>query len=216
MAKTLKVDFHCHTSASPDCLVSPEELVPACLRRNIDRIVITDHNTIEGALIAKSIHPDLVIVGEEIMTTRGELLAVFVTEAVPSGLTPIHAIQRLRDQGAFISVSHPFDWRSGAWNQEDLVEIVPLVDAIETFNARCMKPWANRQAGEFATKYLLPGTAGSDAHSIQEIGRCHVELAPFHDPAELRKRIATGNINRKSSPIWVHLASRYAKISKSR
>src|SRR5215213_5222306 len=158
-----KVEFHCHTIFSKDSLTRPADLVKACRRKGIDRVVVTDHNTIVGARAAQAINPELVIVGEEIMTTRGEILAAFVSEEIPKGLTPQEAIRRLKDQGAFISVSHPLDeWRNGHWREEDLLEILPEVDAIEVYNSRCMLPSFNQKARRFAEKYQLAGTVGSD------------------------------------------------------
>ena len=74
--------------------------------------MVTDHNCLAGAREAYAAAPDLVIIGEEVQTTEGEFLAAFVSEEVPKGLEPMDALKRLRDQGAFISVSHPFDVRS--------------------------------------------------------------------------------------------------------
>ena len=150
----LRVETHCHTIYSKDCLVRPEKLISTCREKGIDRVVITDHNTTRGAFAAQKIDPEMVIIGEEILTSKGELLAAYMREEIPAGLTPMETISRLRDQGAFISVSHPFDvLRSGHWQEEDLLEIAPLVDAIEVFNARCISPDFNRQAGEFAEKH---------------------------------------------------------------
>src|SRR5918996_2694020 len=130
----LRVEFHCHTLASNDCLLRPRDLVNTCRRKRINRVVVTDHNTIAGARAAHALAPELVIVGEEIMTTRGEILAAFVSEEIPKKLSPQETIRRLRDQGAFISVSHPFDrWRAGGWREEDLLDILPHVDAIEVY-----------------------------------------------------------------------------------
>lgn len=211
----LLVDFHCHTFASPDSLVSAEALIRAARRRGLGRVVVADHNTIAGARAAQALAPDLVIVGEEIMTTRGEILAVFVREEIPAGLEPREAIRRLREQGAFISVSHPFDsWRGGGWSPEDLLEIAPLVDAVEVFNARCMRPGANRKAAEFARRRNLAGTAGSDAHAAFEIGRGAVWLPQFDGPDALRKVIGEGEVRGRPSPFWVHFASRYASLRK--
>ncbi len=118
----LTVDFHCHTIYSKDGLTPLETLLTTCQRKNIDRVVVTDHNTIQGALLARQMDPVRVIVGEGDHDPRGELLAVFVTEEVPRGLPPQEAIARLREQGAFISVSHPFDaLRSGHWEPADLL-----------------------------------------------------------------------------------------------
>jgi predicted metal-dependent phosphoesterase TrpH len=208
------IDFHTHTSASKDSITSPESLIASAYRKGLDRVVITDHNTIDGAVIAHTLDPDLIIIGEEIMTTRGEILAAFVTEAIPRGLTPQETIQRLRDQGAFISVSHPFDIRSGAWALEYLLGIAPLVDAIEVFNARIMKPDANTLAMEFARQHDLPGTVGSDSHAAFELGVARLELPQFEGPGGLRQVIRKGQVHGRVSPFWVHLASSYARWRK--
>src|ERR1051325_3227419 len=139
MTERWNVDLHSHTLWSKDCLSKFETIIELCRRRGVDRIAITDHNTAEGALAMQKIAPDVVIVGEEIMTTEGEILAYFLTESIPAKLTPNETIRRLRDQGAVISVSHPFDrLRKGAWGEEALTRIADQVDAIEIFNARCL------------------------------------------------------------------------------
>jgi predicted metal-dependent phosphoesterase TrpH len=211
----LSVDFHCHTCASEDSLTPPASLVKTARQRKLGRLVVTDHNTIAGALEAKALDPELVIVGEEIMTTQGEILAAYVREEVPAGLTPQETIYRLREQGAFISVSHPFDaLRSGAWKESDLAAITPLVDAIETFNARCMLAVYNRKAQAFARRHHLPGTAGSDAHARCELGAVRLVLPEFSNPDELRAAIKEGEVRGHLSPFRVHFYSRYAKLRK--
>jgi predicted metal-dependent phosphoesterase TrpH len=205
------VEFHCHTIVSKDCLTKPENLIAACIRKGIDRVVITDHNKISGARLAKEIDPNRVIIGEEIMTTHGELLAAFVKEEVPSGLSPFEAIAILREQGAFISVSHPFDkWRSGHWLTRSLLDILPLIDTIETFNARCLRPEFNHQAQEFAIQHHLHGTVGSDAHTAYEMGKATFDVPDFHDADSLKDALRQAKYKVRLSPSWVHLTSRYA------
>lgn len=211
----LRVEFHCHTSFSKDSLTTPQTLVNACRRRGIDRVIVTDHNSIAGARAAQALDPERVIVGEEIMTTRGEILATYVTEEIPPRLSPQETISRLREQNAFISVSHPFDeWRSGGWKEDDLLEIIPLVDAIEVYNSRCMNPSFNRRAAAFAREHDLAGTVGSDAHAAFELGQSLVVLEPFTGPDEMRKVIRRAQFITHWSPPWVHLISRYATIVK--
>ena len=211
----LRVEFHCHTNFSKDSLTRPRDLVDTCRRKRIDRVVVTDHNTVAGARAAHALDPELVIVGEEIMTTRGEILAAFVREEIPMGLSPQETIRRLKDQGAFISVSHPFDrWRSGGWQKDDLIEILPQVDAIEVYNSRCMNPRFNREAREFAEKHDVAGTVGSDAHVTFELGRSLMTLEPFEGPEEMRKIIRSGTSKVRWSPPWIHFTSRYATIYK--
>ncbi|MBL8109385.1 MAG: PHP domain-containing protein [Anaerolineales bacterium] len=211
----LRVEFHCHTIASKDSLTHPRELVEACRRKGIDRVVVTDHNTIAGARAAQALDPELVIVGEEIFTTRGEILAAFVTEEIPAGLTPQETIRRLKEQGAFISMSHPFDeFREGAWEEDDLLEILPHVDAIEVYNSRCMYPRFNRAAKRFAEEHNIAGTVGSDAHAAFEVGRSLLRLEQFEGPEGMRKVIRKGIPQVRWSPPWFHLASRYAVLRK--
>src|SRR6266496_646055 len=211
----LFTEFHCHTNASKDSLTRPKDLIRAARQKSIDRLIITDHNTIAGARAAQALDPELVIVGEEIMTTRGEILASFVSEEIPAGLTPQETIRRLKDQGAFISVSHPFDeWRKGGWREADLLEILPLVDAIEVYNSRCMLPRFNRAACQFAERHNIAGTVGSDAHAAFELGRSLMVLEPFAGPEEMRKVVRRGIPQVKWSPPWFHVTSRYASIRK--
>jgi predicted metal-dependent phosphoesterase TrpH len=176
---------------------------------------VTDHNSIGGALAAQAVDPELVIVGEEIMTTKGELLAAFVQEEIPPGLSPQETIRRLRSQGAFISVSHPFDTsRKGCWQEEILLEILPDVDAIEVFNSRCLRPSFNDRAKEFAEKHNVAGTVGSDAHTTFELGRSVLMLEPFTGPDEMRNVIRRAVPRVKWSQPWIHLTSRYASMIK--
>lgn len=212
----ISVEFHCHTVFSKDSLTSPRKLVETCRRKGIDRVVVTDHNTIAGALAAQKLDPELVIVGEEILTTRGEILAAFVTEDVPPFLSPGETIRRLKEQGAFISVSHPFDrLRNGAWQEEYLLEILPEVDAIEVFNSRCMNPQFNQLAQEFARRHDVAGTVGSDAHAAFELGRSVLLLDQFEGPDGMRKVIRGGIPKTRLSSPWVHFVSRYAVMYKA-
>lgn len=215
MAELWNVDLHSHTLWSKDCLSKFETIIRLCKQRNIDRIAITDHNTAEGALAMQKIAPDLVIVGEEIMTTEGEILAYFVRESVPAGLTPVETIRRLRDQGAIISVSHPFDrLRKGAWGEEALTRIVRQVDAIEIFNARCLYQADNQQALDYAQKHNLKGTAGSDAHSRPEYGQAMTQLAPFNTAQEFLHSLQSASFIKHYSRAYVHGLSTAAKWSK--
>jgi predicted metal-dependent phosphoesterase TrpH len=210
------LEFHCHTFASKDSLTRPVDLVAAARRRRIDRVVVTDHNSIVGAREAQAIAPELIIVGEEIMTTKGEILAAFVKEEIPAGLSPLETIVRLKEQGAFISVSHPFEkLRAGGWKETDLLEILPLVDAIEVYNSRCMLPRFNHLAQDFAEKHNIPGTVGSDAHAAFELGRALLLVDQFEGPEGLRKIIRGAKSRVRWSPWWFHFVSRYASMKKN-
>lgn len=210
----MKVDFHAHTVVSKDSLTRIPSLISAARRAGLDRIVITDHNSIRGALEAQRLAPEMVIVGEEIQTTAGEVLAAFVSREIPRGLEPLKVIGLLREQGAFISISHPFDpYRSG-WSLEQLEQLAPLVDAIEVMNARALDQHYNIRAMEFARSHRLPGTAGSDGHLPIEIGKAYLELPEFSDAVSLKRSIQDSVCAGGLSPAWVHFGSTWAKLVK--
>ena len=209
---TLSLELHSHTFASDDCLLQPRDIVRVCAERGIDRLAVTDHNTVRGALAVQALAPELVIVGEEIMTTQGELLAFFVREAVPAGLSPVETVARLRAQSAVISVSHPFDrLRKGAWREADLHPLVPLVDAIEVFNARCVYAEDNDRAAAFAREHGLSGSVGSDAHSLRELGRARLLVERAASAEDLLNGFRRGTAETVLSSPVIHFTSTFAK-----
>jgi predicted metal-dependent phosphoesterase TrpH len=211
-----KVDLHSHTVYSRDCLTPTAALIAQARARGLDKIAVTEHNNLAGALAAKALAPDLVIVGEEIKTTHGEIIAYFVKECVPRGLSPQETVARLREQGAFISIPHPLDTlRSSAMGLENVLQIIDQVDALEVLNARCVRPADNLAAVELAAAHGKLITAGSDAHTLFEVGRCTLQMPPFEDNAEsFRAALAQAQSQGVVSPFWPHFASTYAKWRK--
>jgi predicted metal-dependent phosphoesterase TrpH len=211
-----KVDLHAHTIYSRDCLTRPEELIARARQIGLDRLAITEHNNLAGALRAKELAPDLIIVGEEIKTTHGEIIAYFVREEVPKGLSPQESIRRLRDQGAVISIPHPLDGvRSSAMGLENVLAVIDLVDGLEVLNARCVRPADNDAAAALAQERGKLLTAGSDAHTLSELGQCYLLMPPFDDnPESFRQALAQAQPQGEVSPFWPHLLSTYAKWRK--
>jgi len=212
-----RVDLHTHTCFSPDSATDPAALIARGREVGLDRLAVTDHNTIAGALAAQRLAPDFVIVGEEIETaTGGELIAYFVQETVPAGLSLDETIRRLRDQGAVISISHPCDHlRGSALGEVRTLEIIQRVDALEVFNARCLLDADNQRAAELARQYRRAVTAGSDAHVLAEVGRGYVTLPPFeHTPAAFLVSLAQARPEGQLSGVWPHFASTFARLRK--
>jgi predicted metal-dependent phosphoesterase TrpH len=217
MQNPVRVEFHVHTCYSKDSLVSIEKLREECIKKGIQRLVVTDHNNIEGAIIAQQLDPVLFITGEEIMTQEGELLAIFVKERIQPGLTASETIGILRSQGAFISVAHPFDSaRSGYWGADNLDKILPSIDAIEVFNARCIAKDANKQARQYAENHNLLVTVGSDAHTLGEVGQSTLTLPDFSNVESLKAALKVAELDVHMSSPWVHFYSSYARWKKQR
>ena len=212
----MKVDLHVHTRYSRDSLTLLETVIETCQRRGLDKVAITDHNTIAGALALREMAPELVIVGEEIKTPAGEFIAYFLEEEIPQGLSPQEVIARIRAQGGVVGVSHPLDrLRREAMRWANLMEVIDQVDALEAFNARTTFPADNRRAEELARQRGLLVTAGSDAHAACEIGQAYVEMPPFNDREGFMESLAQGRIVGRLSAPWIHFSSMYAKLWKS-
>lgn len=211
-----KVDLHSHTIYSKDCLTRPEAAIARARSLGLDKLAITEHDNLAGALRAKELAPDLIIVGEEIKTTHGELIAYYVKEEVPPGLSPQETIRRLREQGAVVAIPHPLDsLRNSAMGMANVMEVIDQVDAIEVRNARCVRPQDNLAALKLAQEHGLLVTAGSDAHIPFELGYCYVEMPEFEDDAEsFMDALQSAKPMGKESPFWPHLFSTWAKWRK--
>ncbi len=215
MPHLVKAEFHCHSIYSSDSLATLESLILEARKKGIQRLAITDHSNMEGALIAKKMDPELIVVGEEVKTIRGEILAYYLTEKLPKGIKPEEAFKRLKDQGAFISLSHPFDTQREHWTEEEVERYLPYLDAIEVFNSRCMSREPNRHAAEIARKLGIPGMVGSDAHIPWEMGRASLTLPAFQDAQSLREAVKSATAETRLSSPLVHFSSRYAYMKKA-
>ncbi len=213
MSDFIKADFHVHSIASPDSLSKGEDLYARAKKLGLGKLIITDHNTIAEAVRLQKAHPDFVIVGEEILTTKGEILAIFVKEELPKGIDPPEAFKRLKDQGAFISLSHPYAHMRHGWTEAEMEEYLPYLDAIETANARNSKEM-NQSAVRFAADHGLNGTAGSDAHGLRELGAMGLSLPDFSTADELRAAIRKAEVFGRESSILVRFYSRKAALIK--
>ena len=154
----------------------------AAAARGLTHLAITDHDRIDGAheawAVAAAEAPKLtVLVGQEIRTTSGDMIGLFIDEPVPPGLAPEAAIAAVRAQGGLIGIAHPFDRFRGSLGKDEAAGAVAALDAIakqvdwiETWNARLMFGDGNARAAEFATRLGIPGVAVSDAHTTLEVG----------------------------------------------
>ncbi|HEC92838.1 MAG TPA: PHP domain-containing protein [Candidatus Atribacteria bacterium] len=166
----MKYDLHIHSKYSSDGILEPEKIVKVAIKRGLDGVAIVDHNTIKGAVKAKEYETEdfRVIVGCEVMTQRGEVIGLFLSEEVKSRDFK-SVVAEIKEQGGIIVIPHPFDGlRHSAFNPAK--EDVKFVDAIEGFNSRCVSSKYNEKAVEFALQYNLPVIGGSDAHFANEIG----------------------------------------------
>jgi predicted metal-dependent phosphoesterase TrpH len=216
------IDLHCHTRASFDSLASPEAVVRAALARGLTHLAITDHDRIDGALEARKIASRAgagvaggleVIVGEEVRTSDGDLIALFLERPVPPGMSASETIAAVREQGGLVGIPHPFDrFRGTLARPAGMADIVSQVDWIEAHNARLVGR-GNEQAAEFAREHGLPGVAVSDAHTVLEVGVAYTVVAGDPSTADgLRAALGTVQLVAGRASVVVRLATPIAKL----
>ena len=196
-----------HTCYSPDSKSLPEDIIQRCLEIQINCLAVADHNTISGALELQRSAPFTIIVGEEIRTTYGEIIGFFLHEEIQRHLSPEETVARIKGQGGLVCIPHPFDrFRIRSRLQySSLKKIMPFVDLIEVFNSRTLMLRDSVRAGLLAQRHGLPGTAGSDAHTVSEIGNSFTELSEFTDAEQFRLALRRGRIQgRRTNPL-VHV-----------
>lgn len=214
----IRVDMHSHTRLSKDSLNNPRKLVEVAASRGLGALCVTDHNGLANALALSHLSdlPIRVIPSEEVKTSEGEIIGYFLSELVPKGLTPEETVKRIKGQGGLVCVPHPFDTlrASSKLGNEALDRLVQagLIDILEVLNARCIKAEDNQLALGYAKKHNLAMSAGSDAHTLMEVGRAYVEIAPFNTPQEFLSALRQGKVGGHRSSQLIHLGSTWAKI----
>lgn len=198
------LDLHTHTCWSFDGFLDPVRLVRVARARGLDGIAVTDHGEIGGAEEARRAAGGdlLVVVGQEIETRGGELLGLFLRERIVAE-DPLEAVGAIHDQGGIAVLPHPFA-RSCTIDER----VARALDACEGFNARHAGVARLEGTGgedrvmEFARRYGLSLTAGSDAHFAREVGRARTQVTASSEE-EVRERILRGDTvlsGRRSSP----------------
>ena len=176
----LKVDLHTHSHMSPDGSLQIADYQSMLDRGGLDYIAVTDHNTIDCALKAKEELGDKIIVGEEITAREGEIVGLYLSSAIPAGLSAAETADLIHQQGGLVYVPHPFETVRKGLPLEVLEGIASAVDIVEIHNGRAIFQDKTSRAIDWAKLYQLPGAASSDAHGKHGWGKTYsiIEEAP--------------------------------------
>ncbi|MGN6380088.1 MAG: glycosyltransferase [Gaiellales bacterium] len=209
-------DLHMHTSHSHDCTTPVEALVDHCVERGLGAIAITDHNEVAGGLEAQELgRPITIIVGEEVKTSQGEVIGLFLKERIEPRMSMADTIAAIQDQGGLVYMPHPFDRMHTIPSPATLLRCLDQVDVFEVYNSRLLFDSFNADALRFATKYNLLQAAGSDAHVLPGIGTALNRMPAFDGPEEFLLSLRHNQIERRPKSLlylqglkWVHQVSR--------
>ncbi len=184
----LRVDLHLHSNYSHDGQSSLQELIDRSRECGLNRIALTDHNTVEGALELARVAPEMTIVGEEVKTREGEVIGLFITGRVAPYLMPEEVMDLIHEMGGLTYLPHPLDRRRANFRPERVVQLAGRIDIIETYNPWC-EAGANAAAARLAVDLGKVTATGSDAHGIQELGRSWMEIEQYKDPAGFLEKL---------------------------
>ena len=156
-------------------------------------LCVTDHHAIDGARRLRDVLPCRVIVGEEVRSTQGEIIGLFLEERVPFGLTPQETAKRIREQGGLVYIPHPV--------RPDAPQ--PRRDRARVARGRRTRRRDRGSQREDVARVAEPARVpssplrttsppapGSDAHVPDAIGSAYVEIADFDDAAFVPRRAA--------------------------
>jgi hypothetical protein len=213
------VDLHNHTVHSPDSRNRLSHYERAHTRGRFDVVAITDHNTVAGAMDFRERASFQVIVGEEIDTSEGELIGLFLEAPVPLGLTAIQTAEHIHAQGGLVYLQHPFYRLTGGRMRPAAREQLRARGLLDIVEARNGGPWAaaaNARALEWARACDLPHAASSDAHEPAAIGSCLSVVAEGRvDAASLPGLLRTATVIDRRSPAPVAVARHVASRARS-
>jgi predicted metal-dependent phosphoesterase TrpH len=198
-----------------DCQTRLEDILQHCQKIGINCVAIADHGTVEGALKLQKMATFPIIIAEEILTPQGEIMGMFLKETIPSGTAIKDTLTEIRKQGGLVCIPHPFDGfpRTGLGKQV-MEEIAGEIDLVEVFNARSPLPIYSNNTRRFAEQHNLPGSAGSDAHTLEELGHAYVIMPEFQNRDDFLDALRRGHVSGHATTPFIHFKSMWARTQK--
>ena len=210
-----KIDLHTHSEASPDGGISFEQYVKAFDHEVVDYIAVTDHNTIK---MAKDLRKNLgkkIIVGEEIMTTQGEIIGLFLEEVIRPGMSLIETVKAIKAQDGVVYLPHPFETVRKGLSQDDVEAIANDVDIVEVYNGRAFVQNRGPQATTWARIHEKACAASSDAHGAKGLGSAYTDIKYEPTNKNLRDQILMGHCSMQRPPLRTLLYPKANRLRKA-
>ncbi|MGB4965863.1 MAG: PHP domain-containing protein [Microgenomates group bacterium] len=208
------VDLHTHSTLSPDGGLSISDYSRLLSVRTLDYIAITDHNEITFAQEAHKMLGEAIIVGEEIMTTEGEIIGLFLSEKIEPHLSAREAITQIKQQKGLVYIPHPFETMRSGLSVASLSSLVEYVDIVEVFNGRGLFTNKNREVQELAHQHSLVTTASSDAHCRAGVGNSFATVSDKITKQTLVSQLANAQLHTKYAPVYSLLCPKMNTLKK--
>ena len=189
------IDIHVHSSVSPCSRLELTEILTHARGRGLDGVCITDHDTMDARhSVMEGVQPDglLLVVGMEYSTSQGDFLLFGPFEDLEPGLPATEMLHLVRNAGGAAIAAHPCRMVRPA---DPGLAAGGLLQAVELVNGR-NSPHDNASARQWERGVIgnvLPRVAGSDAHTLQELGRAPTRFfKPVRSRGELIEALYKG------------------------
>ncbi len=220
-----RADLHMHTTVS-DGLATVHEMFEHIRQRgDLDVVAITDHDRLDASLWGyyhQDRYPFEIVPGVEVTSADGHVLALWVTEPIPKGLSLAETAAAIHEQDGIAIIAHPMEPTIAPhmiprYLTHPGVLIEVGIDAVEIFNAGAITPGNNWLAQRVFGKLGLPVVGNSDAHLPENIG-AGITRFEGHTAADLRESLALGctTAEGESWPITTYLKLLPIEIQKRR
>jgi len=197
----MKTLIHIHTDFSYDSNITAAQLADFCEQERFGCVAVTDHDSIEGARRLASMTDVNVIIGEEVTTSQGHLIGLFLTEWIRPGMSALDTAKAIRAQGGLVLLPHPFVRAFGCGIGEAVWKMSEWIDAVEVNNAQNLSRRADRLAREFAETYDLPQYVGADSHMNSSIAPCYQTMPEARDPQSFLRALRQAELVRGHHPL---------------
>jgi predicted metal-dependent phosphoesterase TrpH len=167
----IKVDLHTHSTASLEGGITADEYNKALFDGIVSCVAITDYKTVEFAQKLKGELKEMIIVGQEIMTSYGEMIGLFLKSTIPSNLEPIEAAKRIKAQGGLVYIPHPLNKQKHGMQIDVIDKLVDYIDIVEIGNGRSFLQYRYSQMLVWANINHKAVAASSDARNKWGLGR---------------------------------------------
>ena len=213
--RLIKTVFHVHSDWSVDSNTSPESLIDEAGAAGVHCVVVTDHDTIEGARRVAHVARDCdlrVVVGEEISTADGHLIGLFLHQPVEPGQPVRRTAELIGRQGGLVVVPHPFNRIYNCGLRDKVNDLLDLIDIVEVYNAQNALPLHNMLARRFAERHGYAVLVGADAHMPSGLAPCYQWMPPFEGPRQFLQSVRQAWLvpGRHSAGYFLHAAYRLA------
>lgn len=199
-----KLDLHTHSIISQDGGITAAQYEKILQTGMLDCIAITDHNETSFARIMQKKLGERIIIGEEIRTTEGEIIGLYLQETIPGGISVDEVIASIKHQGGLVYLPHPYEHFRKGWQTGTIDRIAEDIDIVEVFNGRGRFRGKPVQAEQFALKNNMLQAASSDAHGWRGLGHTSSMLTEFPTHKTLKHLLTTAILDKTYAPVYTN------------